>query len=150
MVQWSRAYGGEPPATGSSAAAAPQRGARLLAQIHDELLFECDERGAGEAAAAVRRVMEGAWKLVVPLKVRRSGRAAWRAGSWREESTLQSFFSPPSKGENSGREKLGRDAGLRGQRLRDAGERHMHIGAGLRVTEISKSERVSMYLHTLE
>ncbi|WP_109121605.1 DNA polymerase I, partial [Azospirillum sp. TSO22-1] len=41
--------------------------ARLLLQVHDELLFEVPEDGAGEAAAIVRRVMEGAASLGVPL-----------------------------------------------------------------------------------
>jgi DNA polymerase I-like protein with 3'-5' exonuclease and polymerase domains len=33
--------------------------ARLLAQIHDELLFEVPEAQVGATAAAVRQVMEG-------------------------------------------------------------------------------------------
>ncbi|HYH39506.1 MAG TPA: DNA polymerase I [Azospirillum sp.] len=41
--------------------------ARMLLQVHDELLFEVPEDGAEEAAAIVRRVMEGAASLGVPL-----------------------------------------------------------------------------------
>ncbi|AWK84872.1 DNA polymerase I [Azospirillum thermophilum] len=42
-------------------------GARMLLQVHDELLFEVPEGQAEEAAALVRRVMEGAASLGVPL-----------------------------------------------------------------------------------
>ncbi|MBI5209390.1 MAG: DNA polymerase I [Elusimicrobia bacterium] len=45
------------------------REARLLLQIHDELLFEVPERQAGDFARWVRGVMEQAVELEVPLKV---------------------------------------------------------------------------------
>jgi DNA polymerase-1 len=49
--------------------------ARLLLQIHDELIFEVAERDVHETAAIVRKVMEGAMPLSVPLEVTlKSGR----------------------------------------------------------------------------
>jgi DNA polymerase-1 len=42
---------------------------RLILQIHDELLLEVPEAEAEEAQALVKRVMEGALKLEVPLVV---------------------------------------------------------------------------------
>jgi len=44
-------------------------GARLILQIHDELLLEAPEAEAEEALATVKRVMEGALALDVPLVV---------------------------------------------------------------------------------
>ncbi|HYG88695.1 MAG TPA: DNA polymerase I [Azospirillum sp.] len=41
--------------------------ARMLLQVHDELLFEVPEAEAAEAATIVQRVMEGAATLGVPL-----------------------------------------------------------------------------------
>jgi DNA polymerase-1 len=51
--------------------ALPRRGgsARLLLQVHDELLFECDAAGAADLAALVRDRMERAVALRVPLTV---------------------------------------------------------------------------------
>jgi DNA polymerase-1 len=43
--------------------------ARLLLQVHDELIFECPQESAGETAALVRRVMEDVVTLNVPLHV---------------------------------------------------------------------------------
>ena len=43
--------------------------ARLLLQVHDELLFECPEADAGDIAMLVRREMEGCYPLRVPLTV---------------------------------------------------------------------------------
>ena len=43
--------------------------AQLLLQVHDELILECPESRAEEAAALLRREMEGAVTLSVPLKV---------------------------------------------------------------------------------
>ena len=42
-------------------------GARMLLQVHDELLFEVPEAEAEETAAVVRRIMEGAAHIDVPL-----------------------------------------------------------------------------------
>ena len=43
--------------------------ARLLLQVHDELVLECDASEADAAAALARRTMEGAASLKVPLTV---------------------------------------------------------------------------------
>jgi DNA polymerase-1 len=43
--------------------------ARLLLQVHDELILECPKAEAPAAAALVREVMEGAVQLRVPLRV---------------------------------------------------------------------------------
>jgi DNA polymerase-1 len=43
--------------------------ARLLLQVHDELLFECPEPDADEVAAIVRAEMESCFPLRVPLTV---------------------------------------------------------------------------------
>jgi DNA polymerase-1 len=42
-------------------------GAKLLLQVHDELILEAKEAVAQEVAAVVREVMEGAYPLKVPL-----------------------------------------------------------------------------------
>jgi DNA polymerase-1 len=44
-------------------------GARLLLQVHDELLIEVPEDRAGEVAQVTRELMEGAAQLSVPLAV---------------------------------------------------------------------------------
>jgi DNA polymerase I len=44
-------------------------GARLLLQVHDELVLECPEALAGKAAALAKATMEGAAALSVPLTV---------------------------------------------------------------------------------
>nr|MDP2481890.1 DNA polymerase [Candidatus Palauibacterales bacterium] len=44
-------------------------GARMLLQVHDELLLEVPETAVDLARAAVREEMEGAIELDVPLKV---------------------------------------------------------------------------------
>ena len=43
--------------------------ARLIMQVHDELVFECERDFAGELTAEVTRMMAGAASLEVPLKV---------------------------------------------------------------------------------
>jgi len=43
--------------------------ARMLLQVHDELVVEVEEAAAGETARVVREVMESAFPLEVPLKV---------------------------------------------------------------------------------
>ncbi|MDR1127758.1 MAG: DNA polymerase I [Treponema sp.] len=49
--------------------AAEKSPARLLLQVHDELILECPKDGAKAAAQLVREVMESAVKLTVPLRV---------------------------------------------------------------------------------
>ncbi|MCS6855137.1 MAG: DNA polymerase I [Elioraea sp.] len=53
--------------------------ARLLLQVHDELLFEVPEAEAERAAAVVKRVMEGAAQLRVPLMVETGVGPNWEA-----------------------------------------------------------------------
>jgi DNA polymerase-1 len=43
--------------------------AKMLLQVHDELILECGERDATETRALVKEVMEGVITLKVPLKV---------------------------------------------------------------------------------
>ena len=44
-------------------------GARMLLQVHDELIFEVPEAEVGETAELVSKTMEGAAHLDVPLVV---------------------------------------------------------------------------------
>jgi DNA polymerase-1 len=49
--------------------------ARMLLQVHDELVFECSTAEVAETARVVRKVMESAFKLDIPLGVEvRSGK----------------------------------------------------------------------------
>ncbi len=50
---------------------------RLLLQVHDELVLEVPEKEVEEVSALVRRVMEGCYKLSVPLKVDISLGPSW-------------------------------------------------------------------------
>ncbi len=43
--------------------------ARMLLQVHDELIFELPKRDVEAAVAMVREEMESAMQLAVPLKV---------------------------------------------------------------------------------
>jgi len=49
-----------------TAAASP---AKLLLQVHDELILECPKDAAKETAELIRKVMENAVKLKIPLRV---------------------------------------------------------------------------------
>jgi DNA polymerase-1 len=51
--------------------------ARLIMQVHDELVIEVPEPEAGEVAAAVKRIMESAADLRVPLRVDQGLGANW-------------------------------------------------------------------------
>jgi len=51
--------------------------ARLLLQVHDELVLECDAADADAVAALARRTMEGAASLAVPLTVDIGRGATW-------------------------------------------------------------------------
>lgn len=51
--------------------------ARLLLQVHDELVLEAPEAEAEATIAVVRRVMEGAAQLSVPLLVEAAAAASW-------------------------------------------------------------------------
>jgi DNA polymerase-1 len=43
-------------------------GARMLLQVHDELVLECPEKEVEAAAQLVKKTMSEAFKLRVPLK----------------------------------------------------------------------------------
>jgi DNA polymerase-1 len=51
--------------------------ARMLLQVHDELLFEVPEAEAEATAAVVKRVMEGVAQLTVPLVVETGTGRSW-------------------------------------------------------------------------
>ena len=51
--------------------------ARMLLQVHDELVLECPQEELGKAAAAVRNVMENAYKLDIPLITEASSGLNW-------------------------------------------------------------------------
>ena len=51
--------------------------ARLLLQIHDELILECAESDADEVAAILVHIMEGAFELKVPLTASLSRGKTW-------------------------------------------------------------------------
>ena len=53
--------------------------ARLLLQVHDELLFEATEAEAAETAAVAKQVMEGAAHISVPLVVETGAGQNWAA-----------------------------------------------------------------------
>jgi DNA polymerase-1 len=53
--------------------------ARMLLQVHDELVFECDAADAPGVAALARETMEGVASLAVPLTVDTASGANWAA-----------------------------------------------------------------------
>jgi DNA polymerase-1 len=52
-------------------------GARLLLQVHDELVLEVPTREVAAVRDAVRDAMEGVWSLAVPLRVDVRDGASW-------------------------------------------------------------------------
>jgi DNA polymerase-1 len=42
---------------------------RMILQVHDELLFEIHESEINKVSEMIKKEMEGAWKLRVPLRV---------------------------------------------------------------------------------
>ncbi len=52
-------------------------GARMILQVHDELVFEVPDKETDRTEALVREKMENSWKLEVPLKVRLSRGINW-------------------------------------------------------------------------
>ena len=52
-------------------------GARMLLQVHDELIFEVPEAELDDTAALVKKIMEGAAHLDVPLVVETGSGANW-------------------------------------------------------------------------
>jgi DNA polymerase-1 len=53
--------------------------ARMLLQVHDELVLECDSEDAPGVAALARETMEGVATLAVPLTVDTASGADWAA-----------------------------------------------------------------------
>ena len=51
--------------------------ARLIMQVHDELIVECPEAEAGRVQAILVREMEGAWHLSVPLIAEAHSGKSW-------------------------------------------------------------------------
>jgi DNA polymerase-1 len=51
--------------------------ARLIMQVHDELVVEVPDERVADVGAAVVRIMEGAAELRVPLRVDRGVGANW-------------------------------------------------------------------------
>ncbi len=66
-------------------------GARLIMQVHDELVIEVPERHADEVGAAVARIMEAAASLRVPLR----GRSRPRRQLGRSTLTAVGTFPRP-------------------------------------------------------
>ena len=52
-------------------------GARMLLQVHDELLVEAPKTDAEGVAALLRECMEGVWTLAVPLEVEVAVGESW-------------------------------------------------------------------------
>ncbi len=52
-------------------------GARMLLQVHDELVFEVPEDEVEETAAVARRIMAGVAHLSVPLVVDTAAGPTW-------------------------------------------------------------------------
>ena len=53
--------------------------ARMLLQVHDELVLECDGKDAPRAAALAKETMEGVAALAVPLTVETASGPNWAA-----------------------------------------------------------------------
>ena len=51
--------------------------AKVLLQVHDELLLECPEKELDETVAVTRNIMEGAFKLDIPLETDASYGKNW-------------------------------------------------------------------------
>jgi len=51
--------------------------ARILLQVHDELVLECPQEELEETAALVRKVMSSAYQLLVPLKTDAKAGETW-------------------------------------------------------------------------
>jgi DNA polymerase-1 len=46
-----------------------EQGAKLLLQVHDELVFEVPDKEVEKFSAKIKKIMENIFKLIVPLKV---------------------------------------------------------------------------------
>ncbi len=52
--------------------------ARMLLQVHDELVFEVPTKDITEVSKLTKQIMEGAWELSVPLAVDIKAGSNWR------------------------------------------------------------------------
>ncbi len=50
----------------------------MLLQVHDELVFEVPTEDITEVSKLTKQIMEGAWKLSVPLAVDLKAGSNWR------------------------------------------------------------------------
>ncbi|MBW3552372.1 MAG: DNA polymerase I [Gemmatimonadetes bacterium] len=75
MVRIHRAL--EDRRSGEGREGAGLHGTRMLLQVHDELLFEIPEAEVEEVTGLVRKEMEAAFELSVPLKVATGTGASW-------------------------------------------------------------------------
>ena len=56
--------------------------ARLLLQVHDELIFEVPPEESEELQIQIKSVMENAFELSVPLLVEASAGNNWMEAKW--------------------------------------------------------------------
>jgi DNA polymerase-1 len=61
----------------------------MLLQIHDELIFEVARTRIGEVAALVKREMEGALALSVPLDVTLKTGRSWYEEPYEEAASAE-------------------------------------------------------------
>ena len=64
-------------------------GARMVLQVHDELLFECPQNEVQPLSALVRKAMQNAYPLDVPLKAEvKSGHNWWEVTPVEDDGEL--------------------------------------------------------------
>lgn len=85
MLRWTSAVGAGRFANDVAPGSVNKKRVTLVAQIHDELLFEVDEDYVPECARAVKNVMENAIKLAVPTPIKLAVGTSW--GELREEDS---------------------------------------------------------------
>ena len=79
MLRWCSATGAGRFAKDIEPGSVDDSRVSLVAQIHDELLFECDEDYVPDAVTAIRVCMEGAIEMSVPTPVKISVGKSWGA-----------------------------------------------------------------------
>jgi DNA polymerase I-like protein with 3'-5' exonuclease and polymerase domains len=77
MLRWTSAVGAGRFANDVAPGSVNKERVTLVAQIHDELLFEVDEDYVPECARAVKNVMENAIKLAVPTPIKLAVGTSW-------------------------------------------------------------------------
>ena len=58
--------------------------AKLILQVHDELIIECKQEEKEEVKKLLQNCMENATKLSIPLKVEISEATNWYEAKWKE------------------------------------------------------------------